>query len=278
MKRRLRSLYENFTRPRVFCDLKTTLGTGAGYLEVAVDGLPSLQILETVYPDLRLHCEPGEHAPEMKAFLGVCRTLGCLVDVGSHNGFFSLLFARSHEGNRVLAFEPSLDLRTRAEHMAGINGVAPRVEFSDTALGAESGPADFFQDPASGFVQKQAFAGHEAAGFLSVKIAMSTLDEECQRRGFFPTVLKIDVEGYEWEVLRGAEETLRRYRPVIFLELHLGFLEERGMDPKELLIWMKGLGYEWNRCGDDRSKGMDVLGTWASVVRLVARSRGNSTH
>lgn len=60
-----------------------------------------------------------------------------------------------------------------------------------------------------------------------------------------PTLLTMDVEGSEWEVLRGAEHTLREHRPDIFLSLHPEFMyemyHEYGFDCRH---WIKGLGYK----------------------------------
>lgn len=51
-----------------------------------------------------------------------------------------------------------------------------------------------------------------------------TIDEYCARTGIYPTVINIDVEGSEGRLLRGAENTLREKRPIIFFSLHPEFL------------------------------------------------------
>jgi hypothetical protein len=56
--------------------------------------------------------------------------------------------------------------------------------------------------------------------------------------------LKIDVEGYEEEVLLGAEECINAYRPIIFLELHAELIRRRGRDPKRVVGTLKRLGYD----------------------------------
>jgi len=60
-----------------------------------------------------------------------------------------------------------------------------------------------------------------------------------------PTHLKIDVEGFEVEVLRGARKTLTRSRPILFLELHLNYLEHRSMAPKESIALLQEAGYRF---------------------------------
>lgn len=60
-----------------------------------------------------------------------------------------------------------------------------------------------------------------------------------------PDVISLDVEGSEWEVLRGAERTLREYHPRIYLSLHPEFLHEQyGEWGAELRKWIIDLGYK----------------------------------
>lgn len=59
-----------------------------------------------------------------------------------------------------------------------------------------------------------------------------------------PTIISLDVEGSEFEVLRGAEQTLRKYHPKIWLSLHPEFLHEQyGEWGAELRRWIMDLGY-----------------------------------
>lgn len=60
----------------------------------------------------------------------------------------------------------------------------------------------------------------------------------------FPTIITMDVEGSEFEVLKGAEQTLRKHKPVILLSLHPEFLfDQWGVYSAEVRKWIKDLGY-----------------------------------
>lgn len=60
-----------------------------------------------------------------------------------------------------------------------------------------------------------------------------------------PAMISIDVEGAEWEVLRGAEQTLRKYHPTIYLSLHPEFLYEIYKEySNDLRQWLKNIGYK----------------------------------
>lgn len=59
-----------------------------------------------------------------------------------------------------------------------------------------------------------------------------------------PTVLTFDVEGSEWQVLRGAEQTLRDHRPTLFASIHPEFLfSQWGAYSRDLRDWIIALGY-----------------------------------
>jgi hypothetical protein len=77
-----------------------------------------------------------------------------------------------------------------------------------------------------------------------VKVEIDTLDhfaeeQKLSRNG----LIKIDVEGFEMEVLKGAAETLRRFRPKLFVEMDDRNLQEQGSGAKELIAFLKGAGY-----------------------------------
>ena len=56
--------------------------------------------------------------------------------------------------------------------------------------------------------------------------------------------LKIDVEGAEWMVLRGAEESIRRFRPVIVAEVSAENFRKAGYAPKDLFAYLESRNYE----------------------------------
>lgn len=63
-----------------------------------------------------------------------------------------------------------------------------------------------------------------------------------------PSLITIDVEGGEWHVLQGAEQTLREQRPHVIASIHPDFLRDLyGTEPQTVHDWMSELGYQPRR-------------------------------
>src|SRR3954453_16812330 len=71
---------------------------------------------------------------------------------------------------------------------------------------------------------QQAYHGHEPRG--AQKTEMATLDSFCLDRGRLD-LLKVDTDRFDFEVLRGGEESLRRHSPIVFLEFTPDFAPTR---------------------------------------------------
>jgi FkbM family methyltransferase len=56
-------------------------------------------------------------------------------------------------------------------------------------------------------------------------------------------LIKIDVEGFEYNVLKGAESTIRTFSPILFIELDDNNLKEQGASASDLVDFLTGLGY-----------------------------------
>ena len=148
-----------------------------------------------------------------------------VLDVGAASGQFSLMATKRWPGARVVCFEPLERPRTKLIEVLG-----DRVEVHATALGEQAGEETMnvatADDSSSlrpiGERQKELF-GTETAKSETVKISrMDDLVGEIER----PCLLKIDVQGFELEVLKGAQETLAKvdeaYIECSFEELYSG--------------------------------------------------------
>jgi len=126
------------------------------------------------------------------------------VDVGANVGIYSLLAAGAVPQGQVLAFEPNPITAERMRTNLGLNRLT-NVMLHTSAVGSKAGTATL--------TAKLGPGDHIALGQLSggdtISVPMTTLDAAVERTAPV-SLVKIDVEGFEVEVLRGATDLLQR--------------------------------------------------------------------
>ena len=169
-------------------------------------------------------------------------------DVGANVGYYTRKFADSAgAAGRVFAFEPfpANVTRLRAE-LIGIE----TVTVLPVALGAETGTVEMRAgDDELGATSRIVEGGTTQDKVTNVSIATgdSILDRGLAAA---PTMIKIDTEGFELDVLNGMQEILHRATlRAVFIEVHFGILADRGMSGApgriERLLSAKGFRNRW---------------------------------
>ncbi|HSL24332.1 MAG TPA: FkbM family methyltransferase [Vicinamibacterales bacterium] len=189
---------------------------------------------------------------------------GVLFDVGAFHGLFTVAFCCARPDNRSVLFEPSPVPRADWEQLLSANGIGSRCEARPVAVGAAEGSC-------LATVQPPGFATLvTTAASNTYEVPMVTLDAEVERLGYAPTLLKIDVEGNELDVLRGAAGLIRQHRPHIFLELHLDALRRRGADPRAAGDLLDSWGYRVRSHAGRRVRPWMLSVSPKAVLRLEA--------
>ena len=70
-----------------------------------------------------------------------------------------------------------------------------------------------------------------------------TLDELITTSGFVPNFIKIDTDGFDFKILRGAKNTLLKHKPVLFFEWDRQHLEAQGENPLSIFPFLETIGY-----------------------------------
>jgi FkbM family methyltransferase len=165
-----------------------------------------------------------------------------VIDVGANCGLHTVGFAKSAGmDGKVWAFEPVLYSFEKLQLNLAINGLSNTV-CVNAALGENKSTVkmnvakpDSYYLGNSSIVKNEKFDSLDASGELDlVEVEMLTMDEyfstqEIDRLDF----IKIDVEGYEINVLRGATKTLEKFKPVIVMEYSQSRLTHLGIDESE---------------------------------------------
>ncbi len=212
---------------------------------------------------VRFHPETGEtfrvhHAnplfrEELDEFIASCTPGMTLIDVGAHYGVFTL--AALHYGGpdaRVIAVDPSPAAQALLATNLDLNGVASRVTRLETALGASSASIRVLN--AGGGRQHQMVRAPEGRTDAT-EVKTRTLDEVARESRRRITHLKIDVEGFEQQVLEGATHVLSEHRPLLTLEVHPALLAHLGASGQAVIDLVQHFGYG-GTCLD--SNGMQI--------------------
>ncbi len=203
-------------------------------------------------PDWRVICHPRvykvfslsqltdpDQSEEFRNFVRYCDASMCLFDIGASYGAFSLVAA--HFGGTAIAVEPS-PIATRFIRVeCQLNGFGEKIRVVEACAGEMIGEVEMLS---SGVFSDGYF--RMAPGRLRSELTKTravTIDQLADQFGP-PTHIKIDVEGYEAAVLRGAKRTITNLSPLLFLELHNEMIRTDGGDPARVLDDLREMKYE----------------------------------
>jgi FkbM family methyltransferase len=162
------------------------------------------------------------------------------IDVGANVGFFSLRFAHwVGDGGKVIAIEPE-DLNYGSLIAALTReGLQDRVDALKAVAAAEAGSVFLEINPLHPADHKLSRDG------TGIPVKAVTLDELVpDKRRLSPALVKIDVQGAEMLVLKGAGDILKFAGPALFIELHEEGLQKFGTSVSAILDYLSEYGYE----------------------------------
>ncbi len=146
----------------------------------------------------------------------VLRQDDVVFDIGANRGNMTRVFAP--RARQVIAFEPNPALAAAVRALA-----LPNVQVVERAVSSAPGRLPFYLDVragtqglASSLMRLDGIADGEVE---RIEVEVTTIDAFARETGLYPDFVKVDVEGFEPEVLAGAEEVIGRSSPIMVLEL-----------------------------------------------------------
>jgi FkbM family methyltransferase len=157
----------------------------------------------------------GEFARPEVEFLGEQLPAdGVMYDIGANLGTVAIPIARYRPKARIYAFEAQQGIHKLLSRNVGLNGLT-NVQTFPWAVGEIDGSVDFPAPPLTS-VGNFGGVGRDAKISMTAPVPMKRLDS---LEGMPPpNLLKIDVEGFDLEVVQGGLELLRKHKPVVFYE------------------------------------------------------------
>lgn len=155
-----------------------------------------------------------------------------VVDVGSNAGYFALQYpARMRDPGRVIAIEPVPESFSLLERNVRLNGFEDPVRCYRRAIGSQSANARMKTAPQSNLSTLGDHVG-EGSYVGEIDVEVSRLDEFLAENGIpyeSVDVVRMDVQGYEYEILRGMRELLAVGDVgLLFVEVHPWYLQPKG--------------------------------------------------
>ncbi|MFP6657322.1 MAG: FkbM family methyltransferase [Pirellulales bacterium] len=181
----------------------------------------------------------GLHEFHDMAFVAHClRPDETFVDVGANVGAYSVLAAKSSRA-RCVAFEPAGTSFELLERNVALNDLGDRIDSRQCAVGAEAATVHVTSELGA---RNMVAEDQDGAQQVEQVVLDSLLDE-----GLAPTVIKVDVEGYETNVFNGAKDILSMPTlQALLVEAH-GHGAQYGFDERELHETI--VGYGFTLCG-----------------------------
>jgi FkbM family methyltransferase len=171
-------------------------------------------------------------------------------DIGSNVGIYTLLFSKwAGPDAKIVAFEPNPTTYRALETHVRLNELGNRVTAVNAAVSDVPGMMKMFCSGFDGRSRLGSANEDVAATAVETDVKLVTVDQIADELGLTPDVMKIDVEGFELQVLRGAVRSLERGRgrTRIFAEMHPTMWEGAGTSGAEVRQWLADFGLKIDR-------------------------------
>lgn len=176
---------------------------------------------------------------DIRVFINLIQKSNVILDIGANTGIYSIISSMVSDDTVVYSFEPNPVNYIRLNRNIVLNK-RKNIKTIQKAVGPENSKivftvpaADILSDTSSAIesFSKSTYSG--TIEWKNIEVDQITVDDFCVRNTIHKVdLMKIDVEGYEIDVLRSAMKTIQKDRPIILLE---SFLNE------EKRIFLEGL-------------------------------------
>jgi FkbM family methyltransferase len=189
---------------------------------------------------------------EVSVFSAFIPFISSFIDVGCNTGLYSVIAAALGGGRiKAYAIEPQKDCYDILKKTIKANRWADRLEVYQLGLAEKSGELTLhISGTGSTFLNDF----NDNASLPQEVIRVQSLDRFIEENNIdYVDFIKIDVEGFELPVLKGAETTINKFKPVLFVEIADEIRGRNYRNPYygNTLDWLRQRGYDIYRCTED---------------------------
>jgi FkbM family methyltransferase len=164
-----------------------------------------------------------------------------IFDIGANIGTTSLFFASLNPKAKIYSFEPHPSSFKRAAENVSLNSFT-NIELLNTGLGEKKEIVKLYEVNEHNPGMNRIIAEEKNLPFKTIEI--DSLDNICKVKGITQVdLIKLDVEGFEYSVLKGAKEIILNSKPLLFIELDDNYLKENNSTSKEVITLLISYGY-----------------------------------
>ncbi|TSC77078.1 MAG: hypothetical protein G01um101431_261 [Parcubacteria group bacterium Gr01-1014_31] len=199
----------------------------------------------------------GSYQPHIARNRAVRLTEDAVIfDIGANTGVMSLAYAAQAPRGKVYAFEPTAFALQRLRKNIAVNPeLEQRILVTQAFVAqssAEVAPSKIYASwRVNGAVDTAAHPIHGGIAHSTDGVTTTTVDDFCARHGIQKIdLMKIDTDGHELQVLRGARQSIARFRPAVIFEMGLALMAENGAAFSDFFKYFHDLSY---RLFDSRS-------------------------
>jgi len=162
-------------------------------------------------------------------------------DIGANMGFYSLALAIENPNLSVISFEPQPSVFQKMQKNIELNGLQQRIKLVNMGLGHPADQLTMYIPRFTGTGGASFKTLHEDEGEATeIRVPVETLDTV---ETDLVDLIKIDVEGFELNVISGAFGLVTQYRPTIMAELLRKWMKPFGHTPQMFLDKLASLNY-----------------------------------
>jgi FkbM family methyltransferase len=151
-----------------------------------------------------------------------------IIDIGAHIGLFSACSSQlTGPTGKIICFEPTPGTFSILKETLRLNN-CNNVTAVQAAVSDKEGNATFYVSSTEGCNSNSLIKNQWGGNPVGYDVHLVTIDGIVAKNNLRPSLIKIDAEGAELDVLKGGVKTFKEYKSVLILGLHPSFIKEKG--------------------------------------------------